>query len=117
MAKPKPSPVPKSPALVRARSLAVVVSVGLGGFACGGTQIGTEDGGSPPQPQPLPADDAGDATDFDTISPQPAPVPDADLDGVAFLPAEASTDGESDDAGDAQADVVMFLPPTPAPHP
>jgi hypothetical protein len=110
MAKPKPSPVPKSPALVRGRALAVALGVGLGGLACGGIETGGGGGGGGNPPQPLPpqpdgGDDGGDdAMNLDVISPQPAPVPDAELDAVAFPDSSIH---------DAKADTVILVPPHP----
>jgi hypothetical protein len=112
MAKRKPTPVPKTPALVRKGAATIAVGFGLTGAACGGLAT-TGNGG-------IDAADDGFSSDgeSDAVSPQPSPVP---------LPPPVPTphppippplppplpDGGFDDA----LDDVQFLPPTPAPHP
>jgi hypothetical protein len=126
MAKPKPSPIPKTPALVRGRLLGIALGVGLTGLGCGGLATGgSGDSGGAPQPlppQPLPDTDGsdGDDAEFDGIAPQPLPFPDADTgdaesDATIFLPA---MDAGEDGPDDAMADhVILVPPPLPPPHP
>jgi hypothetical protein len=109
MPRSKPTPVPKTPALVRGSVLAIAVGVGLGGGACGG--LATSSGGPPPQPdgggdasEGGAGVDAGDGVDGGAVA-------EGGLDAVAFLPAHDA------EAQDAKPDTVILVPPHPPPVP
>src|SRR5580704_8050422 len=93
MAKPKPTPVPRTPALVRRGAAALAVGFGLTGTACGGIEApiqplptdGSSSEGEPPVPQPpVPQPPV-------PVPPVPPPLPDgsfsdADFDGSPLPP-------------------------------
>jgi hypothetical protein len=94
----KPTPPPKTPALVRRGVVALAVSLGLSGAACGGEVVGDT---PPPQPTPYPKGDAGakgmGGTDGES------------LDEAGFVEESSLWEGSTGDAGD---DVEGLTPDT-----
>jgi len=111
VAKIKPTPVPKTPALVRRGVAAFAVGLGLTGSACG-DEVTTQNS-HPPQPLPgAEGGNDGDAMLDAIVPPVPPPIP---------ISNDASTDavGRSDtspfDASDAVDDGFPILIPPPPP--
>ncbi len=106
MTRPKPTQVPKTPALVKRGIAAMAVGFGLSGAACGGELDPT-----PLPPQPLPPD-AGSTTDgssvADAVSEFPAPV---------FVPQPPPPLPALDSGSSADATPDVFITPLPPPIP
>jgi hypothetical protein len=128
----KPSPPPKTPALVRRGVVALAVGLGLSGAACGEV-VG--DDSQPPQPAPSPKGDAGakgmggiGGNSFDEAgfgeeesSPLDASPGDA-VDDVEWLPPltripDAGMDAPGEADSDQDVRIIPPLPPPPLPPP
>ncbi len=128
----KPTPPPLTPALVRRGVVAIAVSLGLSGAACGGEVAGDT---QPPQPTPSPKRDAGakgmggtggrsfqEAGFGEEESSPPDGSPEDALDDVEWstpLPSVPDAGMDAPDEADSDLDVriVPPLPPPPLPQP
>lgn len=131
----KPTPPPKTPALVRRGVVALAVGLGLSGAACGGEVVGDS---PPPQPTPSPKRDAGAKGmggmggepfdeagfgEYDGTSPYEGGLEDAidDPEWLTPLPrvpdAGRDAPGEADSDEDAPIPFPPILPPPPPPLP
>jgi hypothetical protein len=122
----KPTPPPKTPALVRRGVVALAVGLGLSGAACGGEVVGDS---QPPQPTPKgdagakgmggtggkPFDEAGLGA-YDGTSPWEGSAEDAG-DDVEWLTPDAGTDAPDEADSDEDVRIVPILPPPPPPLP
>jgi hypothetical protein len=111
MAKIKPTPVPKTPALLRRGVAAFAVGLGLTGTACG-DEITTQNS-HPPQPLPGPEGGNDEDATLDAVPPVPPPLP---ISNDASMDARGMSDTSPFDARDALEEGFPILIPPP-PHP